>query len=76
MSQLSNAAENLITRLSENMKTIRSQSERIEYWMKDFKSMVDQMEKIEADNVQLRKKIEEMERQHAKEMADLARQQK
>ena len=76
MSQLGNAAENLITRLNENLKTIRDQSDRIEHWIKDFKSMVDQMEKTEADNVQMRKKIEEMERQHAKEMADLARQQK
>jgi|GEM_PF-1542184 len=76
MGELKYRAETSANGLGEAVKIISSQTQRMESALREFRSMAEQAEKIEEENTRLKKEIEEMEKRHAKEVADLARQQK
>jgi hypothetical protein len=79
MGELKYRAETSVNGLGEAVKVIGSQAQRMESALREFKSMAEYAEKIEAENVQLKKQVEEMEKRtremeksHAQQMAKAA----
>ncbi len=75
MSMLKSRADELERRLNQTREVLRDRERSLEHFAADMGSLVSEVEKIEAENIQLKRQSEEMEKKHAKEMADLARQQ-
>lgn len=79
MGELKNTIDNMASRLKENAKIIGGQTERIEYWIREFEALAGKIEKVDDENIQLKKQLEEQGKElekTVKEKDALAKQQK
>lgn len=73
MSELKNTTDNMVNRLKENIKNIVGQAERIEYWLREFETLAGKIEKIEEENIQLKRDLEVQKKDYEKKITELAR---
>ncbi|MCX6766892.1 MAG: hypothetical protein NT170_03915 [Candidatus Moranbacteria bacterium] len=76
MGELKYRAEISSNGISEGVKIIKSQAERIESMLRELKSMAEYAEKIEDENAKLKKELEDQRKEYEKKLADAAKQQK
>jgi hypothetical protein len=68
MGELKYRAETVSSGINEAVKIINSQAARIENMLRELKSMAEYAEKVEVENIQLKKEIQEQEKKHAEEL--------
>ena len=69
MGMLKSRADELARRLSQVREALRTIEKSLEHFESDVRLLASDTEKIEAENIRLNKQIEEMKKEHAKEMA-------
>ena len=73
MGELKYRAETVSNGINEAVKVISSQAARIENMLRELKSMAEYAEKVEAENIQLKREIQEQEKKYAEEMRQAAK---
>ncbi len=76
MGMLKSRADELERRLNQTREILKGSERSLEQLTTEIRLLAGDVEKVEGENVLLKKQIEEMEKRHAREIADLARQQK
>ena len=70
---LKSRADELVRRLFQTREAFRGIEKSLEHFESDIKLMANDAEKIESENTQLKRQFEEMEKKHARELAEAAK---
>ena len=68
MGMLKSRADELGRRLNQTKDTAKESIDRLGHFVEDIKVLAGEAEKIEAENIQLKKEIQEQDKKHAEEM--------
>jgi hypothetical protein len=74
MGELKYRAETIANGISEAAKTIDSQAGRIDNMLRELKSMAEYAERIEAENIQLKKQLDDQAKQYERKLTEATKQ--